>query len=86
MIRLLAQQNVIMTDHTTILAQVNNNLAAVADALQNMTDEQKTELLEMIDPNLTFQIYFSVAIANKRKPIYWFRWQNTSSKSYLMIE
>ena len=35
MFRLLAQQNDIMTDHTTILAEINNNLAAIAEALQN---------------------------------------------------
>ena len=35
MFRLLAQQNYIMTDHTIILAEINNNLAAIAEALQN---------------------------------------------------
>ena len=56
-----------MTDHTTILAQINNNLVAIAEALQSMT---KKELTEMTDLNCsTFQIHFSVTIANKMTTI-----------------
>ena len=64
---LRAQQNDMMTDHTTILAQINNNLAAIAQALQSMTKKELTEMTDLNCPR--FQIHFSVTITNKRTTI-----------------
>ena len=49
MFRLLAQQNDIMTDHTTILAEINNNLAAIAEALQTK-NKQWTDINNLPKP------------------------------------
>ena len=37
MLGLLMQQNDILTDNMSILAQINDNLAVIADALQSVT-------------------------------------------------
>ena len=52
MFHLLAQQNDIMTDHTTILAEINNNLAAIAEAPQNK-NKQRTDINNL---QKTFQL------------------------------
>ena len=51
MLGLLMQQNDILTDNMSILAQINDNLAVIADAFQSVTKKTKNELTEMTDQN-----------------------------------
>ena len=41
MLGLLMQKNDILTDNMTILAQINDNLVVIADALQSVTKKNK---------------------------------------------